>query len=606
MSYASDYEASSFSGENQPSRRFTQLPSTQGPELQPGCHDFKDRFLSLFLRSSSIDILIRCSPDLESFLTSELEPATSVLDLVILTGSLTCPWATTCGEYISAAWPEFSDAIKKVVQWLRGPRLSDDQGISPGSTCVLSSDLGMNSTVEQVPLRNQPTSLTNAGVTFLMIGDKGQCALILEVVAWLCSALRTTSTNGIEESRSILENVVEGTEHMFQIINQPTALKADGLGSCWTLLVPKFVTAKFPVPFRPNQMYGMETSFELLCFLCGLEYEVVDEGGVVLYGERSIVYPIRNEGDGVQWHFEPRDLLSEGCKAMNGQESRLIIDDLRILWTAKRHFLGLWADSRITLGTELLDSSNIRWSTLPEMKKERMADGIFVGGSITIPRFLNLTVTKSYKIAKSRKSIYLANFEAKMQSLINVPTILFCVSDLRSWMVPFVSVVLHLARARADHQKDLGLDIPPCELEPDGGQAAFNIIQRYCQNSFRDYWKQADERLKEQATVIENYISEVWAALDCVSRETHKAKRYFRMQMCGYEMADLARLKPRLRMKRHRLEVHSAGWTPLLDEVPLALFYEGLSEPIIPWPSNGSKMRVLEALGRISLKDTAC
>jgi hypothetical protein len=42
-------------------------------------------------------------------------------------------------------------------------------------------------------------------------------------------------------------------------------------------------------------------------YLCGLEYEVLEGNGLVLYGTKSMVYPVRQLGDFVEWHFEALD-----------------------------------------------------------------------------------------------------------------------------------------------------------------------------------------------------------------------------------------------------------------------------------------------------------
>jgi hypothetical protein len=42
-------------------------------------------------------------------------------------------------------------------------------------------------------------------------------------------------------------------------------------------------------------------------------------------------------------------------------------------------------------------------------------------------------------------------------------------------------------------------------------------------------------------------------------------------------------MKPTLRMKQHSLDNFATrGWAPLLDEVQLTFFYEGLPDPIVP------------------------
>ncbi|KAL9623682.1 MAG: hypothetical protein Q9160_002138 [Pyrenula sp. 1 TL-2023] len=330
-------------------------------------------------------------------------------------------------------------------------------------------------------------------------------------------------------------------------------------------------------------MLGMQVSFDLMCHLCGIEYAVTEGDGVVLYGERSIVYPVRQGGDSVQWHFEPREIFSVGSEKMDLPTSRLMVDDLDALREVERHFLGLWAESQITLGTSRSESSRIFASNSPEIIQERTADGITIGGSINVvPRVITGTLQRTYKYAQSRKSPFCADFEAKMLSLMNVPVLLYSPSERRCWMVPYLNVIYHLARARAQYQQTLGVEIPPCELAVDGGQAVFKIIQSYCPNSFRGNGFDWDERQKARAAAVVAYIDQIWAALHCASRNTHRSRRHFRTQIIGYEMADIAHVRIRLRMKRRELQAFATGWTPLLDEVPLVLFYEGLYDPIIP------------------------
>ena len=54
---------------------------------------------------------------------------------------------------------------------------------------------------------------------------------------------------------------------------------------------------------------------------------------------------------------------------------RLKADDLTTLCEYKRHFLGLWTDPSITLGTELSDVSKVGWSQAPNMRQETTREG---------------------------------------------------------------------------------------------------------------------------------------------------------------------------------------------------------------------------------------
>ena len=260
------------------------------------------------------------------------------------------------------------------------------------------------------------------------------------------------------------------------------------------------------------------------------------------------------------------------------------LDGVEELRSGKRHFIGLWADPQVTLGTSAGDISGISWSRALEVRQELTRDGRSFGGSILFPKTLNLTWTETFKVARSRKTVYLTNFEAKLQAAINTPVMLYSVSEKRAWMVSFVSVLLHVARARAHCQRSLGFRVPACEISANGGQAAYETIM----SCYRERLKHAapDEMLDEleESLTIKDYINDVWAALDCATRETKKTKGLFRTQIIGYEMTDIARLKSTLRMKRQSLDAFATGWAPLLDEVKLALFCEGLHDPIVSNP----------------------
>jgi len=147
------------------------------------------------------------------------------------------------------------------------------------------------------------------------------------------------------------------------------------------------------------------------------------------------------------------------------------------------------------------------------------------GGTILFPKALNLTWTETFKVARSRKTVYLTNFEAKLQAAINTPVMLYSVLEKRAWMVSFVSVLLHVARARAHCQRSLGFRVLACDISANGGQAAYETIM----SCYRERLKHAapDEMLDEleESLTIKDYISDVWAALDCATRETKENKR---------------------------------------------------------------------------------
>jgi hypothetical protein len=239
-----------------------------------------------------------------------------------------------------------------------------------------------------------------------------------------------------------------------------------------------------------------------------------------------MVYPVRAAENCIQWHFQPYS-PDQPIKSQI-TEKRMLVEDLETLREAKRHFLGLWSDPRITLGTDSADNAEIGWSAAEEVQQETIRDGTIFGGSIAAPKVLTLNWSQTFKVARSRKNQYMINFEANLHRMINSPVILYSSSEKRAWMVSFVSILLHLARARASFQMSLGFHIPACERRSNGGQAAFDCLQAHHRQSLKRPARNEALSEEEQKFTVENYVSEVSAAMECARRESCRAKGFLR------------------------------------------------------------------------------
>ena len=242
--------------------------------------------------------------------------------------------------------------------------------------------------------------------------------------------------------------------------------------------------------------------------------------------QRSMVYPVQAAADCVQWHFQPYDPNRPLHSQITGK--RMLVDDLDTLREAKRHFLGLWPDPRIILGTEGVDDTKIGWSAAEEVRRETIRDGSSFGGAVSLPKVLVLNWSQTFKVARSRKNQYMANFEANLHRMINSPVVLYSPSEKRAWMVSFVSVLLHLARARASFQKSLGFHVPPCERRGNGGQAAFECLRANRGKPLKRPAENETLSAEEQTFTVENYVNEVLAAMECARRESCRAKGILR------------------------------------------------------------------------------
>lgn len=543
--------------------------------------------------------------DIAELLSPEMEHENSLWDYVVLTGEPDNGdlWATTCGEYVSKTWPRSMSQIKAMfasictasrdsirLKALDGKGdvriVSTTSPDPPSSTALIPSPRP----IEKVVVNITNTITPELSVTLSPITSNQ--AEMVQALAWLLAVLQNGQdgpvVSGIRMTRISRR---PGSVYLLENDLLEPIIEIDMTGSCWFPLVPRTATAvDFPTSRRPAVMKGLELSFDLMCYLCGLEYEVTQEGGIVLFGQRSMVFPVLLVDGCVQWHFEPCepcDQTSSQPRKLNGQ--RLVVDDLDSLRAIPRHFLGLWADPEVLLGTDRCDFSQIMWVRAAEVKKDISRDGISFSGTISIPRMLTLTWTQTFKVSSNRKNIYMSDFASKLGSMINTPVVLYSVSERRAWMVSFVSVLLHLARARAFFQRGLGIHIPPCSARADGGQAAFSLISQCYRNPVKTPAENETLTEEEKRFTIKDYINDVWAAMDIARREKHKTKGLFRTQLVGYDFADIARMKDTLRMKRHNMDAFGTGWAPLLDEVSLVFFCEGLSDLILPSANNWAR-----------------
>jgi len=548
--------------------------------IHPGTKGFRQDFQTLCPKEGVLTCTISFENTISDFLAEELQPPDALHRLVVLTGKVHRMWATTCEEYVSRTWPRVSDQVMFLYQLVRRPQATNIDNFM---------NLGPGKSPDTIRAKTQIKSTVNPtayGVTQQITLEARREPLVdmIEAIAWLFATVYNAEDLVLQGVRLDLQ---PGPSKLnFNLRgdrNKPASkISSDWSSTCWMPLMPRYpIAVDFETPIRDSKIKGMEVSFHLMCFLCGLEYAVEEGGVLLLYGQKSMVWPAQVIDDCVEWHFERREDTFEGRdeESQRRPEPRVSIEDLESLSTQKRHFLGLWADPVVTLGTSISDDSDIEYSQAEEARYTYTRNGRQFGGTIACPKTFSLTWTETYTIAENRRNVYMENFESKVHARRNTPVLLYSLNEKRAWIVSFLSVLWHLARVRSEYQKVLGFHIPPCETSADGGQAALKkIIECYQQPLKR---RRPNEVLssQERNLTIKDYLNEVWAALECATRETNRARRLFGPTIYGYEMADIAFLKPDLYMKKCRFDFRD-GWTPLVDEVRLVLFYEGLHDPI--------------------------
>jgi hypothetical protein len=590
------------------------LPSTSMRSLWDDC-------MALLIechRESPGQVRITLDWDVPAFVDAEFGKGQfqSIREIVTLTGRLPDVWAASCQQYLSWKWPWISDCVVELVDvvlrsyWSQ-TEYSFQPKLEPHFTFHVEKGRDLTITSPQEVISFVPPQLAD----------------ILEALAWVSATLRGSATQQVVHSQALYTRSPKaGTSQVASLIlhledrsslSEELGIDESCIGMCWRpLFLGTSVAFDFPIPARLMRFKGLEICYELMELICGVEYKALEEDGLVLRGHLTSLYPIEKTFGSVQWHLIFRQSAREefeGRLTENFFRKRTdapFLRDQEVLG-APRHFLGLWKSPEVTLGTNFYRYEDIASSTQDETSDIWKKDGKTISAAAAlghVPATASLGYAIGYKLASTRLSNAATPplFQERLGKLIHKPIVLYCPSEQRAWMVSFLSVVLHLAHARAKFfakefkKRNISSDfnIPFCVAQSDGGGAAFQVL-------IRDKGKEA---LKGEKTTIEEYIIYLLSALDSASKEQFR-NTLTDFEILGHEFKEVALCSDELIvLKQRRLSTFKSGWACLLDGSLPVLFYEGFSvDPIRPcmqiqgltackhWPSVPSGFNFLAA-----------
>lgn len=308
----------------------------------------------------------------------------------------------------------------------------------------------------------------------------------------------------------MLEETEKGKTFSLQLLKLKPII---GLrNACWHPLFQTWaLAAGFPILSR-NGESGVELSFSVMIQLAEVLGAISYNGGVVLKGHSSILFPTNTsppqdlESLTGQWHLiHVKDKHFVNFSMLDGVENRLHcqFEDIEYL-SQKRTFLGCYKSVTIHLGTSdaVYTSDSNHSATDPAQPPPELSGfslnvaimkiiGESAGGNITLP-----------KAARHER-----DFGPYDQALIHcrkLPVILYDTSDRRAWMVPAISIIFHMIhtfclRNQGD-LKDLAQSSYATAVADIGGEI-FNVLSQntdfplYNMLSSNNYYT-----LKEQVT----------------------------------------------------------------------------------------------------------
>ena len=277
-------------------------------------------------------------------------------------------------------------------------------------------------------------------------------------------------------------------------------------GKCWhKIFTAVNIAVGFPIPNRPDGMHGVELPFSLMTTFAGVGYPVEYKGGYVLKGEKNALFPVRMGSDSdsivetsvVQWHLfgtrRSRLFMAEAKErdptlrpvgtSLNELSPLGFLEGLK---QQKRHFLGLYQNARICAGTadsraEMILTARGQNCVQEEDQLWPIEWNRTISGSAAFASF-GLSTGLRFKKRKDRQLCltYDRNLNQHLDSTRSNFAVLYNVQTKTAWLLPKISVVMHLVQAWAKARyPEISLVYPEfnnmglCSLE-----RAFNEFQR--------------------------------------------------------------------------------------------------------------------------------
>lgn len=305
---------------------------------------------------------------------------------------------------------------------------------------------------------------------------------VIESLELLCKAIRTTpDEHGFALSKTKFRLVRERVP-----LAEPSEISDTKLGqenyilgiratldweplvnledNCWQVLLDSCIVVDCGQEIKPRSSLGkgLQLCFDLMVTLAAVEFSVVIDGGIIFAGYQTALIPIRTEEDYTQFHLITID---EGqidpYQCVQEIEERLLITD-PLEFKGKMCFLGWCEVAQINLGTKALNA-NIGHSGGKAKEKSLELNGFgltAIGGAPTNVASVQVQTNYTFRTHRARFEPA-ANYKKLLVDTANQLALIYDSMQKRSWIVPKLSLLFHMARAYILHMSTAPGDEAP-------------------------------------------------------------------------------------------------------------------------------------------------
>ena len=202
-----------------------------------------------------------------------------------------------------------------------------------------------------------------------------------------------------------------------------------------------------------------------MIYLSGVDTAVDSDGKFILMRLSTALVPISSLAEqSIQWHLitsshedgiSTQDVRSTGIMSVEKfPEQGFNREEFLQLYGIKRHFLGWCKSVKITLGTNPRDGgtySNTECTNASESTRTfKFTSFTAMAGSSGLG-FGGATLGGTWTVSQNRYNPF-ADASQRFESLLSIskklPSIMYDLSEQRAWLVPTLSVILHMIHIR--------------------------------------------------------------------------------------------------------------------------------------------------------------
>jgi hypothetical protein len=413
-------------------------------------------------------------------------------------------------------------------------------------------------------------------------GTIDEIVAIAQQLAWMASVFRLSKPAELTTSQIFFKADKAG---QFALSILELEIIPEHERFCWHPLFKGFIIAHgFRVPPRHNEI-GIELPFNFMVKLANITDASSHHDGLFLRGFSSLLFPTKYVSDpasntvSIQWHLliskdDGAPMLGSGLREYNGEWVN--ISNLETLQKA-RCFLGWCRDCEIQLGTANSGYSSVTFSGLAKDRGRVLEFKSITLGSSGVG-FATAEAELSFPLPRSvvRSTIY-DNYNDILNAAKRLMVLLYDTQDRRAWLVPAISVILHMALTWiSEHSPSVIL--PHAKAKWNGAEAAYTAIKT---NSKLELGRSPDD---DTAIPLSTLVKRLWSTLThCDIYLATELKRGLSVsyRLLGWEFKDIVDGANILHVKERGFGLSSCGWDALTEDI-LLLVCARLGEAIKP------------------------